>query len=190
MTRIADCEIGSACTIFMSHLARASVGSGTRIGPYANIRPHTSLGEGVKIGNFVELKNAEVGRNAMEQEIRIARHHPGLAHQRPVARALGESFQLGVGLAVQADEAEGDHVEAECRGIEERTVAVDDAGRLQPLDAPQAGRGRDADPARQFDIGHPAVVLEFLEDLPVDGIEFGFHGHGQFRIAKSAFGPI
>jgi bifunctional UDP-N-acetylglucosamine pyrophosphorylase/glucosamine-1-phosphate N-acetyltransferase len=61
MTRIADCEIGSACTIFMSHLARASVGSGTRIGPYANIRPHTSLGEGVKIGNFVELKNAEVG---------------------------------------------------------------------------------------------------------------------------------
>jgi bifunctional UDP-N-acetylglucosamine pyrophosphorylase/glucosamine-1-phosphate N-acetyltransferase len=61
MTRITDCEIGDACTIFMSHLSRASVGAGTRIGPYANVRPHTKIGEGVKIGNFVELKNAEVG---------------------------------------------------------------------------------------------------------------------------------
>jgi len=61
MTRITDCEIGDACTIFMSHLSRASIGAGTRIGPYANVRPHTKIGEGVKIGNFVELKNAEVG---------------------------------------------------------------------------------------------------------------------------------
>jgi bifunctional N-acetylglucosamine-1-phosphate-uridyltransferase/glucosamine-1-phosphate-acetyltransferase GlmU-like protein len=61
MTRISDCEVGDACTIFMSHLSRASIGPGTRIGPYANVRPHTKIGEGVKIGNFVELKNAEVG---------------------------------------------------------------------------------------------------------------------------------
>ena len=61
MTRITDCEIGDACTVFMSHLSRASVGAGTRIGPYANVRPHTKIGEGVKIGNFVELKNAQVG---------------------------------------------------------------------------------------------------------------------------------
>ncbi|MEO7453338.1 MAG: bifunctional UDP-N-acetylglucosamine diphosphorylase/glucosamine-1-phosphate N-acetyltransferase GlmU [Fimbriimonadales bacterium] len=61
MTRITDCEVGDACTVFMSHLSRASVGAGTRIGPYANVRPHTKIGEGVKIGNFVELKNAEVG---------------------------------------------------------------------------------------------------------------------------------
>ena len=61
MTRISDCEVGDACSIFMSHLSRATVGSGTRIGPYANVRPHTKIGDGVKIGNFVELKNAEVG---------------------------------------------------------------------------------------------------------------------------------
>lgn len=64
MTRISDCEIGASCTILMSHLARATIGAGTRIGPYANIRPHTKIGEAVKIGNFVEIKNAAMGDKA------------------------------------------------------------------------------------------------------------------------------
>ncbi len=86
MTRMSDCEIGSACTIFMSHLARATIGAGTRIGPYANVRPHTKIGEGVKIGNFVELKNAEVG--------------PGtsLSHLTYVGDAtLGKDVNIGAG---------------------------------------------------------------------------------------------
>jgi bifunctional UDP-N-acetylglucosamine pyrophosphorylase/glucosamine-1-phosphate N-acetyltransferase len=64
MTRMRDCEVGASCTIFMSHLARATIGGGTRIGPYANVRPHTKIGEGVKIGNFVELKAAEIGEGS------------------------------------------------------------------------------------------------------------------------------
>lgn len=64
MTRMTDCEVGASCTIFMSHLARATIGAGTRIGPYANVRPHTNIGERVKIGNFVELKAAEIGERS------------------------------------------------------------------------------------------------------------------------------
>lgn len=86
MTRITDCEIGDACTIFMSHLSRASVGAGTRIGPYANVRPHTKIGDGVKIGNFVELKNAEIGDAA------------SLSHLTYVGDAtVGENANIGAG---------------------------------------------------------------------------------------------
>jgi bifunctional UDP-N-acetylglucosamine pyrophosphorylase/glucosamine-1-phosphate N-acetyltransferase len=31
------------------------------IGPYARLRPGTELGEGVRIGNFVETKNTRMG---------------------------------------------------------------------------------------------------------------------------------
>jgi len=37
------------------------VGSGAKVGPYAHLRPGTKVGNKVKIGNFVELKQSEVG---------------------------------------------------------------------------------------------------------------------------------
>ncbi len=39
----------------------ASVAGSCVIGPFARLRPGTSLGEGAKIGNFVETKNAQIG---------------------------------------------------------------------------------------------------------------------------------
>ena len=39
----------------------SEVGSNTTIGPYAHIRPESSLGDGVKIGNFVEVKKSVLG---------------------------------------------------------------------------------------------------------------------------------
>jgi bifunctional UDP-N-acetylglucosamine pyrophosphorylase/glucosamine-1-phosphate N-acetyltransferase len=39
----------------------AVIGRNCRIGPFARIRPQTRLAEEVHVGNFVELKNAEVG---------------------------------------------------------------------------------------------------------------------------------
>jgi bifunctional UDP-N-acetylglucosamine pyrophosphorylase/glucosamine-1-phosphate N-acetyltransferase len=41
-----------------SHLVEARVGAGASIGPYARLRPGTSLGDGARIGNFVETKAA------------------------------------------------------------------------------------------------------------------------------------
>ncbi|MEY3917373.1 MAG: UDP-N-acetylglucosamine diphosphorylase/glucosamine-phosphate N-acetyltransferase, partial [Pseudomonadota bacterium] len=31
------------------------------VGPYARLRPGTSLGEGAHVGNFVEIKNSQLG---------------------------------------------------------------------------------------------------------------------------------
>ena len=49
-----------------SHLERCYVGTCCVIGPYARLRPGTHLEDGVKIGNFVETKNArfETGAKA------------------------------------------------------------------------------------------------------------------------------
>ena len=38
----------------------AAIGHACRIGPFARIRPETELGEGVHVGNFVELKKSRV----------------------------------------------------------------------------------------------------------------------------------
>lgn len=43
------------------HIEEAKIGPAGRIGPYARLRPGTKLGEDVHIGNFVEVKNSQVG---------------------------------------------------------------------------------------------------------------------------------
>ena len=43
-----------------SHLEGAHVGKGARIGPFARLRPGTELGQDVHIGNFVEVKAAQI----------------------------------------------------------------------------------------------------------------------------------
>ncbi|MCB8933233.1 MAG: bifunctional UDP-N-acetylglucosamine diphosphorylase/glucosamine-1-phosphate N-acetyltransferase GlmU [Fimbriimonadaceae bacterium] len=60
-TRVEDSTIGRGCTVLMSHLARAVLKDRARCGPYANLRPGAVLGEDVKVGNFVEIKNATLG---------------------------------------------------------------------------------------------------------------------------------
>jgi len=47
-----------------SHLEGATVGEHASVGPYARLRPGTVLEEGVKVGNFVEIKNATLGKGA------------------------------------------------------------------------------------------------------------------------------
>ncbi|MEH6635368.1 MAG: bifunctional UDP-N-acetylglucosamine diphosphorylase/glucosamine-1-phosphate N-acetyltransferase GlmU [Halioglobus sp.] len=45
----------------MSHLQDAMVGRNCTVGPYARLRPGTALGDGAKVGNFVETKKANIG---------------------------------------------------------------------------------------------------------------------------------
>lgn len=47
-----------------SHLEDAHIGTGSQVGPYARLRPDTKLDEGVKIGNFVEIKKSVIGHNS------------------------------------------------------------------------------------------------------------------------------
>ena len=58
-------KIGSNVVIkSFSHLEECNIMSKVEIGPYARIRPKTTLKEGSKIGNFVEVKKSVVGKNS------------------------------------------------------------------------------------------------------------------------------
>ena len=59
-TRIRDSQISNDVYIDSSLIEESIVGEGTHIGPYAHLRPKSCLGANVKIGNFVEVKNANI----------------------------------------------------------------------------------------------------------------------------------
>jgi bifunctional UDP-N-acetylglucosamine pyrophosphorylase/glucosamine-1-phosphate N-acetyltransferase len=57
-----DVEVGRGTRIEPFTLVDAAkIGANCRIGPYARIRPGTRLAEDVHVGNFVEVKAAEIG---------------------------------------------------------------------------------------------------------------------------------
>jgi bifunctional UDP-N-acetylglucosamine pyrophosphorylase/glucosamine-1-phosphate N-acetyltransferase len=60
--RISDSEIGDRVTInSFSLISGAQVAVGASVGPFAQLRPGTRVGEKAKVGNFVELKNTILG---------------------------------------------------------------------------------------------------------------------------------
>ena len=46
------------------HIEEASVGAASQIGPYARLRPGSTLAEDVHIGNFVEIKNSQIAAHS------------------------------------------------------------------------------------------------------------------------------
>lgn len=56
-------ESGAIIRAF-SHLEGCHVGAGAIVGPYARLRPGTELADEVRVGNFVELKNARISEGA------------------------------------------------------------------------------------------------------------------------------
>ncbi len=58
---ITDCEIAGNVCVKSSTLIESSVDSGTKVGPYAYMRPNSRVGKDAKVGDFVELKNATIG---------------------------------------------------------------------------------------------------------------------------------
>ena len=58
-------KIGNNVTIkSFSHLENCKIENKVEVGPYARIRPGTTLKEGSKIGNFVEVKKSIIGKKS------------------------------------------------------------------------------------------------------------------------------
>ena len=62
-TYIVDSEIGECAVITNSMIEESSVADGVTVGPYAHIRPGSSLAKNVHVGNFVEIKGSAIGEN-------------------------------------------------------------------------------------------------------------------------------
>ncbi len=62
---IKDASIGADTEVFANCVIEdAQTGEHCRVGPFARLRPHSVLGRGVHIGNFVEVKNSEIGADS------------------------------------------------------------------------------------------------------------------------------
>jgi len=58
-------KVGEGVAIHaFSHLEGASVAKGCSVGPFARLRPGADMAEGAKVGNFCEVKQAEIGPGA------------------------------------------------------------------------------------------------------------------------------
>jgi bifunctional UDP-N-acetylglucosamine pyrophosphorylase / glucosamine-1-phosphate N-acetyltransferase len=58
---IENSELAENVTVQYSVVTDSFVESGTRIGPYAHLRGHAKVGANCRVGNFVELKNTQLG---------------------------------------------------------------------------------------------------------------------------------
>ena len=54
-------KIGNGVKVLSSTISDSKIGDFTSVGPYAHIRNNCKLGEHVRVGNFVELKNTTYG---------------------------------------------------------------------------------------------------------------------------------
>ncbi|HET9649463.1 MAG TPA: bifunctional UDP-N-acetylglucosamine diphosphorylase/glucosamine-1-phosphate N-acetyltransferase GlmU [Microlunatus sp.] len=86
-TTLVDVEVGENARVIRTHGSLAVIGAGASVGPFAYLRPGTQLGQGGKIGTFVEAKNAQIGPGAKV---------PHLSYAGDVV--IGEGANIGAGV--------------------------------------------------------------------------------------------
>lgn len=70
-----ECEIGPFCQVVSANIGNkvkiqsafiqeVKISDEVLIGPFARIRPGTTIARGVKVGNFVEIKNSQIGNKS------------------------------------------------------------------------------------------------------------------------------
>ena len=85
-SHIVDSEIGNATTVHSSVVLQSKVGNETAVGPFAHLRPASSLGDHVKVGNFVEVKKSNLG------------NHTKVSHLSYIGDAeVGDNCNIGCG---------------------------------------------------------------------------------------------
>ena len=60
-SRIVDSVIGNEVDIQSSVILNSNIGDNTTVGPFAYIRPETTIGKHARIGDFVEIKKSTIG---------------------------------------------------------------------------------------------------------------------------------
>jgi bifunctional UDP-N-acetylglucosamine pyrophosphorylase/glucosamine-1-phosphate N-acetyltransferase len=88
-SRIVSCEIADGVEVKNSVVLESSIDSGTKVGPFAYIRPGSKIGKNVKIGDFVEVKKSIIGDKTK------------ISHLTYVGDAeIGKGVNLGCGVVV------------------------------------------------------------------------------------------
>jgi len=86
-SRIVESFIGDSCEVANSVVLESTIGNHTKVGPFAYIRPASTIGSKVKIGDFVEVKKSKIGDNTK------------ISHLTYVGDAeVGKNVNLGCGV--------------------------------------------------------------------------------------------
>ena len=86
MAHLANSNTGCETQVWYSMVEDSQLGDGVVVGPFAHLRPGNIIADEVKIGNFAELKNSEVGRGSK------------IPHHSYVGDAsLGDDINMGAG---------------------------------------------------------------------------------------------
>ena len=95
-TMLTDCTVEDRVRINTAQCEQSEIRAGCEIGPYTHIRPHCVVGEGSKIGAFVQLKNCTLGAGTK------------MAHLTYVGDAdVGEGCNFGCGTVTCNYDGEG-----------------------------------------------------------------------------------
>lgn len=62
-TQLNNCTVGNSVILNYVQAVDSVIDDNAKAGPYVHLRPGTHLHSGVKIGDFVEVKNSEIGKN-------------------------------------------------------------------------------------------------------------------------------
>ena len=60
-SRLKDAVIGNGVEVQSSVVLESSIGDNTKVGPFAYVRPGSTVGKDCKVGDFVEVKNSSMG---------------------------------------------------------------------------------------------------------------------------------
>jgi bifunctional UDP-N-acetylglucosamine pyrophosphorylase / glucosamine-1-phosphate N-acetyltransferase len=60
-TTLTDVTVGDQAVVVRTHGGQSTIGAGAAVGPFAYLRPGTTLGADGKLGAFVETKNSTIG---------------------------------------------------------------------------------------------------------------------------------
>ena len=58
---VRDCTVGDDTEINASQVNESAIGCRTHVGPFAYVRPGCVIGDDIKVGDFVEVKNSTIG---------------------------------------------------------------------------------------------------------------------------------
>jgi bifunctional UDP-N-acetylglucosamine pyrophosphorylase/glucosamine-1-phosphate N-acetyltransferase len=97
-TFIEDSNIGDNCQIKSSYIESSVIACGVSVGPFAHIRAGCEIEDGVKVGNYVEVKNSYIGAKTK------------IAHHNYVGDcSVGFGVNLGCGVVVANYDGEEKH---------------------------------------------------------------------------------